>query len=73
MSIEMDEEIKRCTARRKSPLENTLTARSGALGKVATPFLPQSDNGDVFTSRTYTRLVRSYGIQQQLVNQHCPQ
>lgn len=36
------------------------------------PFL-RSENGLVFTSRDYTRLVRSYGLQQEFIPPHCPQ
>ena len=32
-----------------------------------------SDNGLVFTSRDYTRLVRSYGLKQEFITPHCPQ
>lgn len=27
----------------------------------------------MFTSRTYTRLVRSYGLEQEFITPHCPQ
>ncbi len=37
------------------------------------PFLLCSDNGLVFTSRTYTRLVRSYGLQKEFITPHRPQ
>ena len=37
------------------------------------PFLLRSDNGLVFTSRNYTALVRSYGLQQEFITPHCPQ
>jgi len=43
-------------------LEQALIARFETLGRVPTPFLLRSDNGLVFTSRAYTRLVRSYGL-----------
>lgn len=43
-------------------LEQALITRFGTLGRVRTPFLLRSDNGLVFTSRDYTRLVRSYGL-----------
>jgi len=39
-------------------LEQALISRFGSLGKVGSPFLLRSDNGLVFTSRDYTRLVR---------------
>ncbi|PJK02394.1 transposase [Lysobacteraceae bacterium NML71-0210] len=54
-------------------LEQTLIARYGTLGRVPEPFLLRSDNGLVFTSRDYTRLVRSYGLQQEFITPHCPQ
>ena len=54
-------------------LEQALLARYGTLGRVATPFLLRSDNGLVFTSRIYTRLVRSYGLKQEFITPHCPQ
>jgi len=33
----------------------------------------RSDNGLVFTSRSYTRLVRSYGLRQEFITPHCPE
>jgi putative transposase len=54
-------------------LEQALIARFGTLGRVTTPFLSRSDNGLVFTARAYTRLVRSYGLKQELITPHCPQ
>jgi putative transposase len=54
-------------------LEQALIARYGTLGRVTTPFLLRSDNGLVFTSRAYTRLVRSYGLKQEFITPHCPQ
>ncbi|MDX2299154.1 MAG: integrase core domain-containing protein, partial [Xanthomonadaceae bacterium] len=36
-------------------------------------FLLRSDNGLVFTSRDYTRLVKSYGLRQEFITPHCPQ
>ena len=56
-----------------SALEQALITRHGTLGRVPTPFLLRSDNGLVFTSRTYTRLVRSYGLRQEFITPHCPQ
>lgn len=47
---------KACTA--GSALEHALIARFGTLGRVPVPFLLRSDNGLVFTSRSYTALVR---------------
>lgn len=40
---------------------------------MTTPFLLRSDNVLVFTSRSYTALVRSYGLQQKFITPHCPQ
>ncbi|MCD9030113.1 IS3 family transposase [Luteimonas sp. BDR2-5] len=54
-------------------LEQALIARFGSLGRVRQPFLLRSDNGLVFTSRAYTRLVKSYGLQQEFITPHCPQ
>ncbi|WP_072896412.1 IS3 family transposase [Hydrocarboniphaga daqingensis] len=54
-------------------LELALIARFGTLGRVSVPFLLRSDNGLVFTSRKYTALVRSYGLQQEFITPHCPQ
>jgi putative transposase len=36
-------------------------------------FLLRSDNVLVFTSRKYTALVRSYGLQQEFITPYCPQ
>lgn len=54
-------------------LEQALISRYGSLGRVREPFLLRSDNGLVFTSRSYTRLVRSYGLRQEFITPHCPQ
>lgn len=54
-------------------LEQALIARYGVLARVPRPFLLRSDNGLVFTSRRYTRLVRSYGLKQEFITPHCPQ
>ena len=56
-----------------SALEQALIARFGSLGKVAKPFLLRSDNGLVFTSRYFTALAKSYGLQQEFITPHCPQ
>ena len=57
----------------KSALEQALINRYGTLGRVTNPFLLRSDNGLVFTSRSYTGLVRSYGLQQEFITPHCPE
>lgn len=49
----------------KSALEPALIARFGALGRVPHPFLLRSDNGLVFTSRSFTALGNSYGLRQE--------
>ena len=56
-----------------SALEQALITRYGTLGRVTKPFLLRSDNGLVFTSRHYSRLVRSYGLKQEFITPHCPQ
>lgn len=57
----------------EAALEQALIARYGTLGKVTAPFLLRSDNGLVFTSRSYTKLVRSYGLRQEFITPHCPE
>ena len=57
----------------QAALEQALITRFGTLGRVPESFLLRSDNGLVFTSRRYTRLVRSYGLQQEFITPHCPQ
>lgn len=54
-------------------LEQALISRYGSLGRVPRAFLLRSDNGLVFTSRDYTRLVKSYGLRQEFITPHCPQ
>lgn len=54
-------------------MEQALITRFGVLGCVSKPFLLRSDNGQVFTSRHYTRLARSYGLKQEFITPHCPQ
>ena len=56
-----------------SALEQALLARFGTLGRVPERFLLRSDNGLVFSSRSYTQLVRSYGLRQEFITPHCPQ
>lgn len=57
----------------EAALEHALIARFGTLGRVREPFLLRSDNGLVFTSRTYTRLVRQYGLRQEFITPHTPE
>ena len=54
-------------------MEHALIARFGTLGRVPAPFLLRSDNGLVFTSRSYTALARGYGLRQEFITPHCPQ
>ena len=56
-----------------SALEHALITRFGTLGKVPREFPLRSDNGLVFTSRRDTTVVRSYGLKQEFITQHCPQ
>lgn len=57
----------------EAALEQALIARYGTLGRVARSFLLRSDNGLVFTSRSFTALVRSYGLKQEFITPHCPE
>ncbi|MEC4723828.1 integrase core domain-containing protein [Noviherbaspirillum sp. CPCC 100848] len=57
----------------ESALEQALIVRYGTLGRVPVPFLLRSDNGLVFTSRSYTALVKSYGLKQEFITPHCPE
>lgn len=54
-------------------LEQALITRYGALARVPKPFLLRSDNGLVFTSVLFTKLVRGYGLKQEFITPHCPQ
>src|SRR5687768_753190 len=57
----------------EAALEQALIARFGTLGRVPCLFLLRSDNGLVFTSRSYTALVRSYGLRQEFITPHSPE
>jgi putative transposase len=54
-------------------LEQALITRFGTLGRVPEPFLLRSDNGLVFTSRSYTKLVRNHGLRQEFITPHYAQ
>lgn len=54
-------------------LAQALIARFSSLSRVRHPLLLRLDNGRSFTSRAYTRLVKSYGLQQQFITPRCPQ
>jgi putative transposase len=56
----------------EAALEQALIARYGTLGRVPRPFLLRSDNGLVFTSRSYMALVRGYVLRQEFITPHCP-
>ena len=57
----------------EAALEQALISRFGTLGRVQEPFLLRSDNGLVFTSRSYTALVRSYGLKQEFITPQTPE
>ena len=57
----------------ESALEQALITRFGTLGRVPKSFLLRSDNGLVFTSRSYTALVRGYGLRQEFITPHSPE
>ena len=54
-------------------LEQALIARNGHLGRVVKPFLLRSDNTLVFTSRSYTALVKGYGLPQEFITPYSPE
>ena len=54
-------------------LENALISRFGSLGAAHETFLLRSDNGLVFSSRSYTALVKSYGLKQEFITPYTPQ
>lgn len=58
---------------RGGALEQALITRNGTLGRACTPFLLRSDNGLVFTSRSYTAMVRGCWLRQEFITPHCPQ
>ena len=57
----------------ESALEQAFINRYDTLCRGSVLFLPKSDNGLVVTSRIYTRLVKSYGLQQEFITPHCPE
>jgi putative transposase len=57
----------------ESALEHALIARYGCLGKVQTPFLLRSEYGLVFTSRSYTALIKSAGLQREFITPYTPE
>lgn len=57
----------------ESALEDALIKRFGCLGRVPHKFQLRSDNGLVFTSKTYTGLIKSYGLEQEFITPYTPQ
>lgn len=57
----------------EAALEQALITRFGLLGRVTEPFQLRSDNGLVFTSRSYSALARSYGLRREFITPHCPE
>lgn len=57
----------------EATLEQALITRYGCLGRVTKPFLLPSDNRLVFTSRSYTALVKNYGLQQEFITPYSPE
>ena len=57
----------------ESAQEHALINRFGCLGRVLQRFLLRSDNGLLFTSRSYTVLVKSYGLQQEFITPYTPE
>jgi putative transposase len=49
----------------EAALEQAPIARFGTLGRVPQPLLLRSENGLVFTSRSFTALARGYGLRQE--------
>ncbi|MEX3557438.1 MAG: integrase core domain-containing protein, partial [Burkholderia sp.] len=60
-----------CRLIAKSCLNNRIRYTSASRINATTPL--RSDNGLVFTSRDYARLVRSYRLKQEFITPHCPQ
>ena len=56
----------------ESVLEQALIARYDCLGKVQTSFLLRSGNGLVFSRRSYTTLIKSYGLKQEFITPYRP-
>jgi putative transposase len=57
----------------EATLEQALIARFGTLGHVPQLFLLRSNNGLVFTSRSFTALVKGYGLRQEFITPHSPE
>ncbi len=57
----------------EAALEEALIHRFGILGRVSGELALRSDNGLVFTSRTYTQTVKSYGLVQEFITPYTPE
>ena len=57
----------------ESALEYALIHRFGCLGRVPEAFLLRSDNGLVFSSKSYVGLVKGYGLKQEFITPYTPQ
>ena len=57
----------------EAALEDALINRFGWLGRVPQTFKLRSDNGRVFCSKTYSSLVKNYGISQEFITPCTPQ
>jgi len=57
----------------ESVLEQALIARFGTLGKVRQSFLLRSGNGLIFTSRSFTALVRRYRLREEFITPYSPE
>ncbi len=57
----------------EAALEQALITRYGCFGRVNKPFLLRSDNGLVFTSRSYTALVKSCELHQEFITPYSPE
>lgn len=57
----------------EAALEDALIFRFGCLGRVPHAFKLRSDNGLVFCSKTYTSLVKAYGLEQEFITPYTPQ
>lgn len=57
----------------EAALEHALINRFGCLGRVPHTFKLRSDNGLVFSSKTYVNLVKAYGLSQEFITPYTPQ
>ena len=57
----------------EAALEQALISRYGSTILPPTEIVLRSDNGLVFSSRSYRKLIRRYGMKQEFITPHCPQ